>query len=86
MGSSLGNFGRDEAALFLQGFAKIMSPRDLMLVGLDACQDEARVFHAYNDRVGKTHEFIRNGLVNVNKITGKTLFDPADWVRTFGAF
>lgn len=79
MGSSLGNFGRDEAAKFLRDFAEIMGPGDMMLVGLDACQDEAKVFHAYNDREGKTHEFIRNGLTSVNRIVGKQAFNSANW-------
>lgn len=79
LGSSLGNFAREEAAGFLRGFARIMHPRDRMLVGLDACQDEARVFHAYNDRDGTTHNFILNGLTHINKIMGDRVFNVTDW-------
>ena len=79
MGSSLGNFDRDEAAKFLRNFANVMSTTDMLLVGLDACQDELKVFHAYNDKVGKTHEFILNGLTSINNTTGKRMFDPSDW-------
>ena len=79
MGSSLGNFGRDEAAKFLRNFANIMSTRDMLLIGLDACQDELKVFHAYNDKEGKTHDFILNGLTSINNITGHRMFDPSDW-------
>lgn len=79
MGSSLGNFGRDEAAKFLRDVANVMSTTDMLFVGLDACQDELKVFHAYNDKAGKTHEFILNGLTSINNITGKKMFDRADW-------
>lgn len=79
MGSSVGNFDRDDAANFLREFAELMGPGDLMLVGLDACQDEDKVFHAYNDREGTTHDFIRNGLTNINGIVGKAVFDHAQW-------
>lgn len=79
MGSSLGNFGRDEAAKFLRDVANVMSTTDMLVVGLDACQDELKVFHAYNDKAGKTHEFILNGLTSINNITGKKMFDRADW-------
>ena len=79
MGSSLGNLDRDEAAKFLRNFANVMSTTDMLVVGLDACQDELKVFHAYNDKVGKTHEFILNGLTSINNITGKRTFDPGDW-------
>ena len=79
MGSSLGNFNRNEAASFLYDFTDIMTPKDMLFVGLDACQDEVRVFHAYNDREGKTHEFILNGLTNTNNIAGRTIFDHTDW-------
>ena len=50
-----------------------------MLVGLDACQDEARVFHAYNDREGTTHNFILNGLTHINKLMVRRVFNVADW-------
>ena len=79
MGSSLGNFRRDEAAEFLRNFANVISATDMLLVGLDACQDDLQVFHAYNDKEGKTHDFILNGLTSINNITGKRMFDPGDW-------
>ena len=79
LGSSLGNFDRDQAAMFLHDFANAMGPRDNMLVGLDACQSEARVFHAYNDKIGTTHKFILNGLSHVNNLVGKRVFNLGDW-------
>lgn len=37
LGSSIGNFLRDEAAHFLAGFAEIMQPQDLIYIGVDSC-------------------------------------------------
>ena len=79
MGSSIGNFDRYEAADFLNNFAQILRPHDLMLIGLDACQREEKVFHAYNDRKGKTHEFVRNGLMHANRLLGAEVFKTEEW-------
>lgn len=79
LGSSIGNFNREEAAQFLKGFAEILKPKDVMLIGIDGCQDQQRVYHAYNDREGKTHEFVRNGLVHANKLLGNDAFKQTEW-------
>ncbi|KAL8669098.1 MAG: hypothetical protein Q9168_006300 [Polycauliona sp. 1 TL-2023] len=80
LGSSLGNFGREEAAAFLQDFADTLrSSDDGILVGLDACQDKRKIFNAYNDRHGKTHEFVMNGLVHANRLLTKDVFKLGDW-------
>ncbi|KAL8779261.1 MAG: hypothetical protein Q9213_007033 [Squamulea squamosa] len=79
LGSSIGNFGRKEAATFLQGFANTLGSSDCLLVGLDSCQDKHKVYSAYNDRHGKTHEFIMNGLVHANRLLAKDVFKLMDW-------
>ncbi|KAL8872531.1 MAG: hypothetical protein Q9174_001851 [Haloplaca sp. 1 TL-2023] len=79
LGSSIGNFARDDAASFLQGFANKLSGKDAMVVGLDACQDKDKVYHAYNDKFGKTHEFLLNGLRHANRLLGKETFQLSDW-------
>lgn len=79
LGSSIGNFSRDEAARFLQSFGEILGPADLFLVGLDACQVPDRVFRAYNDSQGLTHSFYRNGLEHANKLLGYEAFKQEDW-------
>jgi uncharacterized SAM-dependent methyltransferase len=38
-----GNFNRSEAPEFLKDFSDVMGPNDTMLVGLDACNDPAKV-------------------------------------------
>ncbi|KAL8730718.1 MAG: hypothetical protein Q9166_003910 [cf. Caloplaca sp. 2 TL-2023] len=79
LGSSIGNFGREEAAAFLQGFTDTLGSNDRIIVGLDACHDSRKVYHAYNDRHGKTHEFLLNGLLHANKLLAKDYFRLEDW-------
>ena len=79
LGSSIGNFTRPEAADFLKGFSKILGEQDAMLVGVDACRDKDKVYHAYNDKEGITHEFVRNGLNHANNLLGKKGFQEDDW-------
>jgi len=51
-----------------------------MLIGIDACKNPDRVFHAYNDKKNFTHEFILNGLSHANRILGQTnAFKPGEW-------
>lgn len=50
-----------------------------MLIGLDGCQDKTKVYKAYNDQEGKTHEFIVNGLTHANKLFGGEVFNLSDW-------
>ena len=79
LGSSIGNFSRPEAANFLRGFADILQPSDLLIIGVDACKDAGRVHQAYNDREGLTHKFILNGLLHANHIMRTDIFDIDQW-------
>ena len=79
LGSSIGNFDRADAAIFLRDFATGLGPDDFLLVGIDGCQDGSKVYHAYNDRKGKTHEFVLNGLTHANHILNHTAFRVEDW-------
>ncbi|KAJ9644742.1 hypothetical protein H2199_003705 [Coniosporium tulheliwenetii] len=79
LGSSIGNFKRHDAALFLKGFADILNLGDTLLLGIDACKDSEKVYHAYNDRDGLTHEFILSGLLHANKLVGKDVFKLDEW-------
>ncbi|KAL6710167.1 hypothetical protein ACN47E_009958 [Coniothyrium glycines] len=79
LGSSLGNFMRHEVPPFLSGFGDVLHPGDTMLIGIDSCKDPERVFHAYNDRDGITHDFILNGLNHANEIMGEEAFKSGDW-------
>ncbi|KAL6719159.1 hypothetical protein ACLMJK_003396 [Lecanora helva] len=79
LGSSIGNFTRTEAADFLKSFSHVLTSNDLMLIGVDTCQDQNKVYSAYNDKEGKTHEFILNGLKHANRLIGKEVFRSTDW-------
>ncbi|KXJ86110.1 C-type lectin protein [Microdochium bolleyi] len=79
LGSSLGNFSRDGAASFLRDFTEILRPSDTLLVGLDSCANPSKVYHAYNDKEGVTHQFILNGLLQANEVLGEEAFKPEDW-------
>ncbi|KAF1831095.1 hypothetical protein BDW02DRAFT_601127 [Decorospora gaudefroyi] len=79
LGSSLGNFKRHEVPPFLAGFGEVLHVGDTMLIGIDSCKDPERVFRAYNDCNGVTHEFILNGLKHANALMGANTFDLNDW-------
>ncbi|RVX75054.1 hypothetical protein B0A52_01331 [Exophiala mesophila] len=79
MGSSLGNFSREDAAGFLTKIKSVLGPADIILVGLDACQDPQRVFEAYNDSQLVTERFYRNGLDHANSLLGYEVFRQEDW-------
>ncbi|KAH6605386.1 hypothetical protein Trco_007093 [Trichoderma cornu-damae] len=73
LGSSIGNFNRDEAADFLRSFAEVLQPTDLMIVGVDSCQNPDKVYK------GVTHQFVLNGLTHANEILGEEAFNVEEW-------
>ena len=79
LGSSIGNFTREDAAGFLAQFAAILGPRSSLLLGLDGCQDGDKVYKAYNDSEGTTHRFTMNGLKHANRLLGYDAFDLGQW-------
>ena len=79
LGSSVGNFKRDEVPPFLVGFRDALQPGNTMLIGIDSCKDPNRVFHAYNDRENVTRQFTLNGLKHANHIMKKDVFNLDDW-------
>jgi EasF-like predicted methyltransferase len=79
LGSSLGNFKRDEVSPFLANFASVMQTGDTVLIGIDSCKDPERVYHAYNDRDNITHNFIMNGLKHANELLKEKAFNIEDW-------
>ena len=85
MGSSIGNLNRIDAAEFLKTYSTILRANDSIIIGVDACQDPEKVFNAYNEKEGKTHEFVLNGLLHANKLMGKEAFNLKDW-RVIGQY
>ena len=79
LGSSIGNFTYAEAAGFLKGFSGVLGSNDSMIIGVDACQDKDKVYRAYHDKEGKTHEFYLNGFAQANALLGKKVFELGKW-------
>jgi EasF-like predicted methyltransferase len=80
LGSSLGNFKRSEVPPFLACYRDALQPGDTMLIGIDSCKDAERVYHAYNDKEGVTHQFILNGLKHANTLLSPSAgFDLKSW-------
>ncbi len=69
-GSTLGNFGPDEAAAVLRGMRVNMGAGGLALVGIDLQKDPRVIEAAYNDAAGVTAEFTLNLLARINRELG----------------
>lgn len=70
LGSSIGNFSRNEAADFLRNISAVMIPQDQLLIGIDLRKEPSVVFNAYNDSKGITAKFILNILLRMNEEMG----------------
>lgn len=80
LGSSLGNFSRDQGAAFLRSLPLRADKGDTFLLGLDHASDPARIERAYDDREGITRRFILNGLKVLGQTMGdESLFPPEKW-------
>lgn len=67
LGSTIGNFGRAEAADWLRRTAERLGPGDGFLVGFDLVNDRETLEAAYDDAAGVTAEFNRNVLRVLNR-------------------
>ncbi|GAA6013912.1 hypothetical protein JCM11491_000470 [Sporobolomyces phaffii] len=67
LGSSIGNFTREEAVEFLKNID--LAEGDTMLIGVDGCDDGPEIEVAYNDPEGVTRDFILEGV----DVAGRTL-------------
>ncbi len=70
LGSNIGNFDRSEATQFLARVRDLMTPTDLMLVGIDLRKDRAVLDRAYDDSRGVTARFNLNLLARINRELG----------------
>lgn len=83
LGSSIGNYARDEAVAFLKQLAdEAMKPGDTLLIGLDSCDDKATIERAYNDSQKLTEQFILNGVDHVDRILGGVGLKQTDFRYT----
>jgi L-histidine Nalpha-methyltransferase len=67
LGSTIGNFSRDQAVRLLRHIADAMGPSDRFLLGADLVKDEAVINRAYNDSRGITAAFNLNMLERLNR-------------------
>lgn len=75
IGSSIGNFEPDEAALLLDRVRAGLAPGDALLLGVDQVKDKSILLSAYDDAAGVTAAFNRNVLVRLNRELGGD-FEP----------
>jgi dimethylhistidine N-methyltransferase len=69
-GSTIGNFGPDEAVALLARMAGLVGPGGGVLIGMDLRKAAAVVEPAYNDAAGVTAAFNRNLLARINRELG----------------
>ena len=69
-GSTIGNFHRAEAAVFLRRIAEVCGPGGGLLIGVDLRKSPAVLEPAYNDAQGVTAEFNLNLLHRMNMELG----------------
>jgi L-histidine N-alpha-methyltransferase len=67
LGSTIGNFPREERITFLREVAGIMNPKDRFILGLDMIKPTEIIEAAYNDSQGVTSEFNKNILRHINR-------------------
>lgn len=80
LGSSLGNFTRDDDVPFLKSLPLRPGSGDTLLLGLDHDNESGKIELAYNDPQGYTKDFIMNGLKSAGRFLGdENLFDAEKW-------
>ena len=77
LGGTIGNFGPDERAAFLETVRGLLGPGDRFLLGTDLVKDVAVLEAAYNDSAGVTAEFNRNVLRVLNRELGADFREDA---------
>ena len=70
LGSSIGNFERDEAAAFLAQVRSHLQPGDALLLGADLVKPVPQLLEAYDDPPGVTAAFNLNLLARINRELG----------------
>ncbi|MBT4161039.1 MAG: L-histidine N(alpha)-methyltransferase [Gammaproteobacteria bacterium] len=76
-GSSIGNFERTEAEVFLKRVRQLVGEGGGLLLGVDLKKDETVLNAAYNDRAGITRDFNLNVLSHLNREYGTDFNEAA---------
>lgn len=67
LGSSIGNFPKEDAIQFLKSLKSYCNPNDFLMVGFDLIKDPEVILEAYNDQQGVTKSFNLNLLKRINR-------------------
>jgi len=78
LGSTIGNFAKNESIEIIQNLAKGLLKGDSLLIGFDLVKSEPVLHSAYNDSKGVTERFNKNILNVVNEII-KSDFNASDF-------
>jgi dimethylhistidine N-methyltransferase len=78
LGSTIGNFDRATALVFLRSLRGLLRAGDALLLGADLIKPLPQVLAAYDDAVGVTAAFNRNVLARLNRECGAG-FDLRLW-------
>ena len=70
IGSSIGNFEPEAAALLLRRIRASLEPGDGLLLGVDLVKEDSILRAAYDDAAGVTADFNRNLLARLNRELG----------------
>ena len=70
LGSTIGNFARDDAAAFVRDVRAALRPGDAFLLAADLVKPAAQLVLAYDDPTGVTAAFDRNVLARINRELG----------------
>jgi L-histidine Nalpha-methyltransferase len=73
LGSTIGNFAKDEARVFLGNMAGRLAEGDFFLLGLDLVKAPELLEAAYNDAAGVTAAFTRNLFARMNRELGTAI-------------
>nr|WP_229218635.1 L-histidine N(alpha)-methyltransferase [Rugamonas brunnea] len=79
-GSSIGNFGPEQAQRFLRGLRDSAGEDGGLLIGVDLAKDTAVLDAAYDDALGVTAAFNLNLLHHLNHLVGAD-FDVRHWLH-----
>lgn len=83
LGSTIGNFPREQAVNLLSHIARAMGPTDRFLLGADLIKDADVINQAYNDSKGVTAAFNLNILERLNRELGADFPIPEFKHRAF---
>jgi len=80
LGSTIGNFHRGEARVFLEQLRQTLAPGDALLLGTDLVKPAVTLLRAYDDPLGVTAAFNLNLLARMNRELGAD-FELSRWAH-----